>query len=145
MKMMTRKMFFMVCLLTGFVVVNVNGQSLKLPKVPDANTLVLPADKAGFEKDFLAALDPGTDLGISAENLAKLATKNKSFVSDVMGIMGGKGNDADKLSKIGLKNTDLTKFVTGLLGNGTAGKYFEKIQKQLGPLRTKYKMAKLLM
>jgi hypothetical protein len=143
--MMTRKMFFMIFMLIGIVSANVNGQSLKVPKVPDANTLVLPADKAGFEKDFLAALDPGTDLGISADNLAKLATKNKSFVSDVMGIMGGKGNDADKLSKIGLKNTDLTKFVTSLLGDSTAGKYLEKVQKQLGPFKTKYKLAKMFM
>lgn len=142
---MTRKMFFMMCLLTGIIAVNVNGQSLKIPKVPDANTLVLPADKAGFEKDFLAALDPGKDLGISADNLAKLATKNKSFVGDVMGIMGGKGNDADKLSKIGLKNTDLTKFVTSLLGDSTAGKYLDKVKKQMGPFKTKYNLAKLLL
>ena len=133
------------CLLTGIIAVNVNGQSLKIPKVPDANTLVLPADKAGFEKDFLAALDPGKDLGISADNLAKLATKNKSFVGDVMGIMGGKGNDADKLSKIGLKNTDLTKFVTSLLGDSTAGKYLDKVKKQMGPFKTKYNLAKLLL
>lgn len=140
---MIGKMFFMIFMLIGIVSVNVNGQSLKVPKVAD--TLVLPADKSGFEKDFLAALEPGDDLGISADNLTKLATKNKSFVGDVMGIMGGKGNDTDKLSKIGLINTDLTKFVTGLLGDSTAVKYLEKVQKQLGPLRTKYKLAKLLM
>ena len=138
-------MFFMACLMVGFLAVNVHAQSLKIPKVDGANTLVLPADKAGFEKDFLAALDPGTDLGISADNLGKLATKNKSFVGDVMNIMGGKGTDNEKLAKIGLKNTDLTKFATELLGSGTAGKYFEKVQKQLGPLRTKYNLAKLLM
>jgi hypothetical protein len=142
---MIRKMFFLTCLMVGFLAVNVNAQSLKIPKVDGANTLVLPADKAGFEKDFLAALDPGTDLGISAENLGKLATKNKSFVGDVMNIMGGKGNDNEKLAKIALKNTDLTKFATELLGSSTAGKYLEKVQKQLGPLRTKYKLAKLLM
>ncbi len=142
---MIRKMFFMACLMVGFLAVNVHAQSLKIPKVDGANTLVLPADKAGFEKDFLAALDPGTDLGISADNLGKLATKNKSFVGDVMNIMGGKGTDNEKLAKIGLKNTDLTKFATELLGSGTAGKYFEKVQKQLGPLRTKYNLAKLLM
>jgi hypothetical protein len=131
--------------MVGFLSVNVHAQSLKIPKVDGANTLVLPADKAGFEKDFLAALDPGTDLGISADNLGKLATKNKSFVGDVMNIMDGKGTDNEKLAKIGLKNSDLTKFATELLGSGTAGKYFEKVQKQLGPLRTKYNLAKLLM
>jgi hypothetical protein len=138
-------MFFLVGLLVAVLAVNVNAQSLKIPKVENANTLVLPSDKAGFEKDFLAALDPGTDLGISPDNLAKLGTKNKSFVGDVMSIMGGKGTDNEKLAKIGLKNTDFTKYATELLGSGTAGKYLEKVQKQLGPLRTKYKLAKLLM
>ncbi|HPE77104.1 MAG TPA: hypothetical protein PLC80_13510 [Draconibacterium sp.] len=142
---MKEKMFFIIVLMVGLAAVNVNAQSLKIPKVDGANTLVLPADKAGFEKDFLSALDPGTDLGISADKLGKLATKNKSFVGDVMTIMGGKGTDNEKLAKIGLKNTDLTKFATELLGSGTAGKYFEKVQKQLGPLRTKYNLAKLLM
>jgi hypothetical protein len=142
---MKGKMFFIIVLMVGLVTINVNAQSLKVPKIDAANTLVLPADKAGFEKDFLAALDPGTDLGISAENLGKLAIKNKSFVGDVMNIMGGKGNDNEKLAKIGLKNTELTKFATELLGSSTAGKYLEKVQKQLGPLRTKYKLAKLLM
>jgi hypothetical protein len=142
---MIRKVFVFSFLLVAVFAANVNGQGIKLPAVGGAETLVLPADKAGFEKDFLAALDPGKDLGISAENLGKLATKNKSFVSDVMGIMGAKGSDADKLSKIGLKNTDLTKFVNGLLGASTAGKYLEKVKKQMGPFKTKYNLAKLLL
>jgi hypothetical protein len=142
---MIRKVLVFSFLLVAVFAANVNGQGIKLPSVGGAETLVLPADKAGFEKDFLAALDPGKDLGISAENLGKLATKNKSFVSDVMGIMGAKGSDTDKLSKIGLKNTDLTKFVNGLLGASTAGKYLEKVKKQMGPFKTKYNLAKLLL
>jgi len=142
---MIRKVLIFSFLLVAVFAANVNGQGIKLPSVGGAETLVLPADKAGFEKDFLAALDPGKDLGISAENLGKLATKNKSFVSDVMGIMGAKGSDTDKLSKIGLKNTDLTKFVNELLGASTAGKYLEKVKKQMGPFKTKYNLAKLLL
>ncbi len=142
---MIKKVLVFSFLLVAVFAANVNGQGIKLPSVGGAETLVLPADKAGFEKDFLAALDPGKDLGISAENLGKLATKNKSFVSDVMGIMGAKGTDADKLSKIGLKNTDLTKFVNQLLGASTAGKYLEKVKKQMGPFKTKYNLAKLLL
>ena len=139
-------MIFLGILMIGILSLNVNGQSLKVPSVSDVTgSLKLPEDKAGFEKDFLAALDPGKDLGISAENLGKLATKNKSFVSDVMGIMGSKASDNDKLSKIGLKNSDLTKFVSGLLGESTAGKYFEKIKKQMGPFKTKYNLAKMFM
>jgi hypothetical protein len=142
---MIRKVLIFSFLLVAVLAANVNGQGIKLPSVGGGETLVLPADKAGFEKDFLAALDPGKDLGISAENLGKLATKNKSFVSDVMGIMGAKGSDTDKLSKIGLKNTDLTKFVNQLLGASTAGKYLEKVKKQMGPFKTKYNLAKLLL
>jgi len=142
---MIRKVLIFSFLLVAVFAANVNGQGIELPSVGGAETLVLPADKAGFEKDFLAALDPGKDLGISAENLGKLATKNKSFVSDVMGIMGAKGSDTDKLSKIGLKNTDLTKFVNELLGASTAGKYLEKVKKQMGPFKTKYNLAKLLL
>lgn len=141
---MIRRVLVFSLILVAVCAANVNGQSIKLPSVGGAETLVLPADKAGFEKDFLAALNPGKDLGISAENLGKLATKNKSFVSDVMGIMGAKGSDTDKLSKIGLKNTDLTKFVNGLLGASTAGKYLEKVKKQMAPFKTKYNLSKLL-
>jgi hypothetical protein len=142
---MIRKVLIFSFLLVAVFAANVNGQGIKLPSVGGAETLVLPADKAGFEKDFLAALDPGKDLGISTENLGKLATKNKSFVSDVMGIMGAKGTDTDKLSKIGLKNSDLTKFVNELLGASSAGKYLEKVKKQMGPFKTKYNLAKLLL
>lgn len=143
---MMKKMFLFGLLAVGLLLQNANGQSLKIPSVSDVKgSLNLPEDKAGFEKDFLAALDPGKDLEISAENLGKLATKNKSFVSDVMGIMGSKATDNDKLAKIGLKNSELTKFVSGLLGESTAGKYFEKIKKQMGPFKTKYNLAKLLL
>ena len=143
---MKRKILFLSLLFVGILISNTNAQSLKMPSVSDvAGTLNLPEDKEGFQKDFLAALDPGTDLGISADNLAKIATKNKSFVSDVMGIMGSKLSDTDKLSKIGAKNSDLTKFITSLLGDSTAGKYFEKINKQLKPFKTKYNLAKMFM
>ncbi len=130
----------------GVMILNVNAQSLKVPSASDVTgTLNLPDDKEGFKKDFLAALDPGSDLGISKDNLAKIATKNKSFVSDVMGIMGSQLSDADKLTKIGAKNSDLNKFITSLLGDSAAGKYFEKINKQLKPFKTKYKLAKMFL
>ena len=142
---MKRKILFLSLLFVGILISNTNAQSLKMPSVSDvAGTLILPENE-DFQKDCLVALDPGTDLGISADNLAKIATKNKSFVSDVMGIMGSKLSDTDKLSKIGAKNSDLTKFITSLLGDSTAGKYFEKINKQLKPFKTKYNLAKMFM
>ena len=139
-------MIFLSLLVVIVLSANVNGQSLKIPSASDVTgSLKLPEDKAGFEKDFLAALDPGKNLGISADNLGKLATGNKGLVSDVMGIMGGKGSDNDKLSKILLKNTDWTKMVTGLLSNDKASKYLDLVKKQMGPFKTKYNLAKMFM
>gem|GEM_PF-6309358 len=143
---MIKKTVYYTLILMGVMILNVNAQSLKVPSASDVTgTLNLPDDKEGFKKDFLAALDPGSDLGISKDNLAKIATKNKSFVSDVMGIMGSQLSDADKLTKIGAKNSDLNKFITSLLGDSAAGKYFEKINKQLKPFKTKYKLAKMFL
>ena len=143
---MVKKTAYLVLVFMGVLMVSVNAQSLKMPSVSDVTgTLDLPEDKEGFKKDFLAALDPGTDLGISADNIAKMATKNKSFVSDVMGIMGSKLTDSDKLSKITGKNSEFTKFVTSLLGDSKAGKYFDKINKQLKPFKTKYNLAKMFL
>ena len=143
---MMKKMIFLSLLVVVVLSANVNGQSLKIPSASDvAGSLKLPEDKAGFEKDFLKALDPGKDLGISTDNLVKLAAGNKSLVSDVMSIMGGKGTDNDKLSKMLVKNTDWTKMVTGLLGNDKAGKYLDLVKKQMGPFKTKYNLAKLLL
>jgi len=143
---MMKKMFFLSLLMIGILSVNVNAQSLKIPSVSDVTgSLDLPKDKAGFEKDFLKALDPGKDLGLSTDILGKLATGNKGLVSDVMGIMGGKGSDNDKLSKILLKNSDWTKIVTGLLGDSKAKKYLDLVTKQMGPFKTKYNLAKMFM
>jgi hypothetical protein len=121
---------------------------IKVPKASDltsAANLVLPTDKATFEKDFLKALDPGTDLGISADNLTKLLGNNKSYVSDVMGILGGSDSNDSKLSKLTGKNKGWKTAVSGLLGDSTAGKYFTKVDKQLQSFKSKYQVAKLFL
>jgi hypothetical protein len=128
--------------------ISVKGQAVNLPKtsdLPNAANLVLPADKATFEKDFLKALDPGTDLGISADNLTKLLDNNKNYVSDVMGILGGSDSNDSKLSKLTGKNKSWKTAATGLLGDSTAGKYFTKVDKQLQSFKTKYQVAKLFL
>ena len=130
----------------GILSVSVQAQSLKMPSVSDVTgSLDLPEDKAGFEKDFMKALDPGKDLGLSTDMLGKLAKGNKGLVSDVMGIMGGKGSENDKLTKILAKNTDWTKLVTNLLGNDKAKKYLDLVTKQMGPFKKKYNLAKMFM
>ncbi|HSO87074.1 MAG TPA: hypothetical protein VLQ91_11010 [Draconibacterium sp.] len=144
---MTGKIFVLSFLLVAVFVINVNGQ-VKVPKASDlTNTanLVLPSDKAEFEKDFLKALDPGTDLGISADNLTKLLGNNKSYVSDVMGILGGSDSNDSKLSKLTGKNKGWKTAATSLLGDSTAGKYFAKVDNQLQSFKTKYQVAKLFL
>jgi hypothetical protein len=145
-KKMKKKLFFLSILMMGVLSVHVHAQSLKMPSVSDVTgSLDLPEDKAGFEKDFLKALDPGKDLGLSTDMLGKLATGNKGLVSDVMGIMGGKGSDNDKLTKILARNTDWTKLVTNLLGNDKAKKYLDLVKNQMGPFKKKYNLAKMFM
>lgn len=143
---MKRRIFVIGFLLVAFMFsVNVNAQGVKLPSVGDVGSLALPADKAAFEKDFLAALDPGTDLGIPADKLTKLLGGNKSYVSDVMGILGGSDSKDSKLSKLTGKNKAWKTAATSLLGDSMAGKYFTKIDKQLQALKTKYQVAKLFL
>lgn len=142
---MIRKMFVLTLILVAVFSTGVNAQTIKIPAVPGAGTLALPSDKATFEKDFLKALDPGTDLGISSDNLTKLLGSNKSYVSDVMGILGRGDSNDSKLSKLTGKNKAWKTAATGLLGDSTAGKYFTKIDKQLQSFKTKYQVAKLFL
>jgi len=145
--MKTRNLL-LIFLMAGILSLTGAAQTIKVPKASDvtnAANLVLPTDKAAFEKDFLKALDPGTDLGISADNLTKLLGSNKSYVSDVMGILGGSDSNDSKLSKLTGKNKAWKSFATGLLGDSTAGKYFTKVNKQLQSFKSKYQVAKMFL
>ena len=121
-----------------FIAANVQAQTLKVPKIGDTASLTLPTDKAGFAKDFLSSLDAGKDLGIPADKLLSLTGKNKSYVDDIVGILGGSGSNESKLSALTGKKTAWKSAVTSLLGESTAGKYFSKVDKQLGLLKQKY-------
>lgn len=70
---------------------------------------------------------------------------NKSYVSDIMGLLGGKDSNDTKLSKITGKNKEWKNMVAGLLGDTSAGKYFSQIDKQLQGFKTKYQVAKLFL
>lgn len=111
----------------------------------DLTKLGLPEDKEQFSKDFLDALTPDTDLGLGADVLEKLNGKNKSFVDDVVGILGGGGSNNDMLEKIGLKKKEKDDFIQKLLGEGNAGKYYSSIKKKVESFKTKYKVAKMFM
>jgi len=145
--MKTRNLL-LIFLMAGILSLTGAAQTIKVPKASDvtnAANLVLPTDKAAFETDFLTALDPVTDLGISADNLTKLLGSNKSYVSDVMGILGGSDSNDSKLSKLTGKNKAWKSFATGLLGDSTAGKYFTKVNKQLQSFKSKYQVAKMFL
>jgi hypothetical protein len=142
---MKKGIVFLIVLLIAFSAANVTGQTIKVPGAADLSKVALPADKAQFEKDFLAALDPGKDSGIPTDKLTKLLGGNKSFVSDVMGILGGKDASDTKISKLTGKNKEWKSMVNGLLGDSGAGKYLTKIDKQLQSLKSKYQVAKLFL
>ncbi len=143
-----KKSIFILSFLT-FLFASLNSASqIKVPKSSDltgATGLVLPSDKATFEKDFLTALDPGTDLGISGDNLTKLLGSNKSYVTEIIGILGGSDSNDSKLSKLTGKNKAWKTAATSLLGDSTAGKYFTKVDKQLQSFKSKYQVAKMFL
>ena len=143
---MSKKIFILGILAMVILSMNSGAQTIKVPtNVNDLTKAALPADKAQFEKDLLGALDPGADSGIPADKLTKLLGGNKSFVGDVMGILGGKDANDAKISKLSGKNKEWKSMVTGLLGDSGAGKYFTKIDKQLQSLKSKYQVAKLFL
>ena len=84
-------------------------------------------------------------MGISADNLTKLLGNNKSYVSDVIGILGGSDLNDSKLSKLTGKNKGWKTAANSLLGDCTAGKYFTKVDKQLQSFKSKYQVAKLFL
>ena len=136
--------------LLGIVLISLlafNGNAqIKLPgSTNDLTKLGLPKDKEQFSKDFLDSLTPDTDLGFGADVMEKLNGKNKSFVDDVVGILGGGGSNDDMLQKIGLKKKEKDDFIQKLLGEGNAGKYYSSIKKKVESFKTKYKIAKMFM
>lgn len=143
---MTGKIAFLSLLLIGLFSLNSNAQLKKsLGVLGDVTKLGLPEDKEQFSKDFLDALTPDTDMGLGADVLEKLNGKNKSFVDDVVGILGGGGSNDDMLEKIGLKKKEKDDFIQKLLGDGNAGKYYSSIKKKVDSFKTKYKVAKMFM
>lgn len=143
---MTGKIAFLSLLLIGLFSLNSNAQLKKsLGVLGDVTKLGLPEDKEQFSKDFLDALTPDTDMGLGADVLEKLNGKNKSFVDDVVGILGGGGSNDDMLEKIGLKKKEKDDFIQKFLGDGNAGKYYSSIKKKVDSFKTKYKVAKMFM
>jgi len=141
---MKRKTIILSILLAGFFAINVNAQ-INVPNVSAVSKKDIKMPDKDFTKDILSALNQGDKLGLSPDKLLKLNNGNKSYVNDVMGLMGGLGSESDKLEKLGIKKKERENFIEKLLGKSKAGKYYELVKKKVEPLLTKYKFAKLFM
>ena len=137
---MKTKTIFLSVLLVGFLMINVQAQV-----IPDVSEQNIEMPDKDFSKDILNALNQGDKLGLSPDKLLKLNNSNKSYVNDVTEIMGGLGSESDKLEKIGIKKKEREDFIGKLLGKSKAGEYFGLVKKQIEPLLTKYKLAKLFL
>lgn len=133
-------------MLFAFVSMNAQAQ-IKIPKAASDLTksqdIKLPTD--ALSKELIKALNPGKGFDISPDKLLKLDNNNKSFVNDLMGIFGGSGTDAEKHTLAEGKQKERKNFITNLLGEGKAAKYYNIIKPQVEPLIKKYALAKFLM
>lgn len=144
---MKRKTIILSIVLASFLAINVTAQ-IKIPDVPkvqDVQTQTMEMPDKDFTKDILNALNQGDKLGLSPDKLLKLNSKNKSYVNDIMGAVGGSGSESDIMEAIGIKKREREDFIEKLLGKSTAGKYYGLVKKQVEPLLAKYKLAKLFM
>lgn len=142
---MTKSLFISFLMLLGIMTTTAEAQ-VKLGKSTNSlTTLGLPDDKEQFSKDFLDALTPDTDLGFGADVMEKLNGKNKSFVDDVVGILGSGASNNDMLEKIGLKKKEKDDFIQQLLGDSGAGKYYSSIKKKVEAFQNKYRIAKMFL
>ncbi len=141
---MKQKTLFLSIILMSFLAINVQAQ-IKIPDVSDVSKQDIEMPDKDFTKDILNALNQGDKLGLSPDKLLKLNNSNKSYVNDVMGVLGGLGSDSDKLEKIGIKKKEREDFIENLLGKSKAGDYYTLVKKQIEPLLTKYKLAKLFL
>lgn len=124
-KTITGISFVFVMLLT----LGLQAQNIKLPS-PD------------FSKDMLSALNPGSDLGLSSDVKSKVDNENKSFVNDVVDIMGSSDDDETKKLKINNRKKEHDGILGSAFGSDNALKSYKKdLEKQLKPFKRKYKMA----
>lgn len=109
----------------------------QIPKVPNVGSDALSSQ-------VLSILDnSSSDLNLTGDQTSKLKANNKSFVNDLMKVVGGSGSDDSKKSSIlGLKNKRL-KFLTDLMGNELAQKYLGKVVSGINPLKSKLGLAAL--
>lgn len=130
--------------LIGLISLNTQAQ-IKMPKAASSlsKDVNLPTD--ALSSELVKALKPSKGLDISADKLLKLEDNNKSYVNDLMGIFGGSGSDDEKETLALGKQKERKNFVSKLLGDGKATKYYKLIKPQVQPLIKKYALAKFLM
>lgn len=127
-RLVTHLSFVLIAILS----LNIQAQNIKLPS-PD------------FSKDMMSAIKPSPDLGLSPDVKSKLDNENKSFVNDVVGIMGSSDDDDTKKLKINNRKKEHDGVLGKTFGNDSAlGSYKKGIEKQIKPFKRKYKMASLI-
>ncbi|PNW29996.1 hypothetical protein [Formosa algae] len=128
-----KKSFVYLCFIVfAFVSVDIEAQSIKLPS-PE------------FSTDLLSALKPGSDFGLASDVSSKVEAENKSFVSDVVGIMGSSDDDDAKKSKIASRKKEREGVLGKAFGNDTAlSSYKKQVNSKIKPFKRKYKMASLI-
>ncbi|WP_066223829.1 hypothetical protein [Formosa haliotis] len=107
-----------------------------------AQTIKLPSPE--FSTDLMSALKPGNDLGFSSDKKGALEKENKSFVNDIVSIAGSSDDDETKKSKILNRKKERDGVLGSVLDDSALKSYKKEINKQIRPLKSKYKLAKLV-
>ncbi|CDF77999.1 chypothetical protein [Formosa agariphila KMM 3901] len=129
---MKKPLNYLCFIVFAFVSLTIQAQDIKLPS-PD------------FSTDLVSALKPGKDLGLSSGVSSAVEKENKSFASDIVGIMGGSDDDATKKLKINDRKKQRDGVLGKAFGSDTALQSYRKdVKKQIAPFKRKYKMATLI-
>lgn len=131
-------------MLIGLISLNTQAQ-IKMPKAASSLSKDVNLSSDALSSQLVKAIKPSKDLDISANKLLKLEDNNKSYVNDLLGIFNGSGSDDEKKTLALGKQKERKDFVSKLLGEGKAAKYYKLIKPQVEPLIKKYALAKFLM
>ena len=129
---MKRPLNYLCFIVFAFMSLTIQAQDIKLPS-PD------------FSTDLVSALKPDKGLGLSSGVSSAVEKENKSFASDVVGIMSSSDDDASKKLKISDRKKEREGVLGKAFGSDTALESYKKdISKQIKPFKRKYKMATLI-
>jgi len=130
---MKKPLNYLCLIVFAFISLTIQAQDIKLPS-------------PGFSKDLVSALKPSKGLGLSSGVSTAVEKENKSFASDVVGIMSGSGDDASKKLQINDRKKEREGVLGKAFGSDNALQSYKKdISKQIAPFKRKYKLASLVL